>query len=213
MTFKLCDNVIPTYNEICSSQQGQITLTKLVLEEIFYISCNIINVLKNFLKIFESGGSTCIQGRHLAWWNLWRCPFWFYQVQKQRLQRSFPTSNNSGDDWSLLLHSLIVASSCGSSSSESNVPKVKHFSVMTMNLRKSLKPPTNGLYFAMLVLVSTVAEIMVSITVKNPVAKLALCRTRLSTKWKRIVVQVIIATMSGILAVAKILKAVGIINK
>ncbi len=29
-TFKLCDNVIPTYNEILSSQQGRITLTNLV---------------------------------------------------------------------------------------------------------------------------------------------------------------------------------------
>ena len=34
MTVELCDCVIPTYNEIPSSQQGGITLTKLVLDEI-----------------------------------------------------------------------------------------------------------------------------------------------------------------------------------
>ena len=56
MTVELCDRVIPTFNEIPSSQQGGITLTKLVLDEIFFMSCNVINALKNFLKIFESKG-------------------------------------------------------------------------------------------------------------------------------------------------------------
>ena len=50
LTFKLHGCVIPTYNEIPSSQQGGITLTKLVLVEIFFVSCNIINALKNFLN-------------------------------------------------------------------------------------------------------------------------------------------------------------------
>ncbi len=63
MTVKLCDCVIPNDNEICSSHQGGITLTKLVLDEIFFMSCNVIDTLKNFLKIFESKGLTCIQGK------------------------------------------------------------------------------------------------------------------------------------------------------
>ncbi len=51
MMVGLCDHVIPTYNEICFSQQGGITLTKLLLGEIFFTSWNIINALKNFIKI------------------------------------------------------------------------------------------------------------------------------------------------------------------
>ncbi len=67
MTIKLCDSVIPTfYNEITSSQQGGITLTKLVLDEIFFMSCDVINALKNFLKIFESKGLTHIQGKNVS---------------------------------------------------------------------------------------------------------------------------------------------------
>ncbi len=64
MTFELCDCVIPTYNEIPSSQEGRITLTKLVLDEIFFMYCDVINALKNFLKIFESKGLTRIQGEN-----------------------------------------------------------------------------------------------------------------------------------------------------
>ncbi len=60
MTVKLCENVIPIYNEICSSHQGEMTLTKLgemtltklVLDD--NTSCNIINTIKNFLKIFRA---------------------------------------------------------------------------------------------------------------------------------------------------------------
>ncbi len=48
MSVERCDHVIPIYNEICSSQQCGITLTKLV------ISCNVIKALTNFLKIFDS---------------------------------------------------------------------------------------------------------------------------------------------------------------
>ncbi len=68
MTVKLYDHVIPTYNEIPSSpsQQGGITLTTLVLDEIFFISHDVINDLKNFLKIFESIGSTQIQGNNVS---------------------------------------------------------------------------------------------------------------------------------------------------
>ncbi len=66
MTVKLSDCVIPTYNDIPSSQQGRITLTKLVLDEIFFMSRNIINALKNFLKIFESKGLTHIQGKNVS---------------------------------------------------------------------------------------------------------------------------------------------------
>ncbi len=66
MTVKLSDCVIPTYNDIPSSQQGRITLTKLVLDEIFFMSRNIINALKNFLKIFESKGLTQIQGKNVS---------------------------------------------------------------------------------------------------------------------------------------------------
>ncbi len=62
MIVELCDCAIPTNNEILSSQQGGITLTKLVLDKIFFISCNVINALKNFLKIFEIKGLTHIQG-------------------------------------------------------------------------------------------------------------------------------------------------------
>ncbi len=66
MTVELRDCVIPTYNEIPSSQQGGITLTKLVLDEIFFMSCNVINALKNLLKIFESKGLTHIQGKNVS---------------------------------------------------------------------------------------------------------------------------------------------------
>ncbi len=55
-----------TYNEIPSSQQGRITLTKLVLDEIIFMFCNAINTLKNFLKIFEGKGLTCIQGKNVS---------------------------------------------------------------------------------------------------------------------------------------------------
>ncbi len=66
MTVELCDCVVSTYNEICSSQQGGITLTKLVLDENFCMFFNIINTLKNFLKIFESNGLTLIQGKTVS---------------------------------------------------------------------------------------------------------------------------------------------------
>ncbi len=66
MTIKLCDCVIPTNNEISSSQQGGITHTKLVLDEIFFISPNVIDALNNFLKIFESKGLTWIQGKNVS---------------------------------------------------------------------------------------------------------------------------------------------------
>ncbi len=36
MTVKFFYDVIPTYNEICSSQQGGITITKLVQDKIFF---------------------------------------------------------------------------------------------------------------------------------------------------------------------------------
>ncbi len=54
MTFKLCDHVIPIYNKNCSSKLGMITLTKLVLDEIFYMYCNVINELKNYPEIFRA---------------------------------------------------------------------------------------------------------------------------------------------------------------
>ncbi len=66
MTVKLCDCVIPTYNEIPSSQQGWITLNKLVLDEIFFMSYNVINALKNFLNIFERKGLTHIQDKNVS---------------------------------------------------------------------------------------------------------------------------------------------------
>ncbi len=66
MTIELRDCVIPTYNEIPTSQQGRITLTKLVLDEIFFVSHDVINALKNFLKIFESKGFTRIQGKNVS---------------------------------------------------------------------------------------------------------------------------------------------------
>ncbi len=66
MTVELCDCDIPTYNEIFSSQQGGIALTKLVLEKIFFISCNVINALKNFSKIFKSKGLIFIQGKNIS---------------------------------------------------------------------------------------------------------------------------------------------------
>ncbi len=51
MTIELCDGIIHAHNEICSSQKGGITLTKLVQDEIFFMSHDVINTLKNFLKI------------------------------------------------------------------------------------------------------------------------------------------------------------------
>ncbi len=66
MTIKLHDHVIPNYNEIPSSQQGRIIMTKLVVDEIFFLSCHIINALKNFFKIFESKGLTNIQGKNIS---------------------------------------------------------------------------------------------------------------------------------------------------
>ncbi len=65
MTVKLCDPVIPTYTKIHSRQQGGITLTKLVLDEIFFMCLNVINALKNSLKIFERKGLTWIQGKNV----------------------------------------------------------------------------------------------------------------------------------------------------
>ncbi len=52
ISIELFDCVIPTYNEICSSQQGKTILTNLILYEIFFMSCNIMKYLKIFLKIF-----------------------------------------------------------------------------------------------------------------------------------------------------------------
>ncbi len=66
MTVKLHDRVIPTYNEIPSSQQGRITLTRLVLDEMFFISHDVIDAFKNFLKIFESKCLTRIQGKNVS---------------------------------------------------------------------------------------------------------------------------------------------------
>ncbi len=66
MTVKLCDCVISTYSGICCSLQGEITLTKLVLDEIFFMSCIVINALKNFLKIFQSKGVTYIQSKNVS---------------------------------------------------------------------------------------------------------------------------------------------------
>ncbi len=36
------------------------------MDEIFFMSCNVINALKNFLKIFESKGLTQIQGKNVS---------------------------------------------------------------------------------------------------------------------------------------------------
>ncbi len=66
MTVKICDHVIHTYNEISSCQQGRITLTKSVLDEIFFMLHDVINSFKNFLKIFESKGFTWIQGKNVS---------------------------------------------------------------------------------------------------------------------------------------------------
>ncbi len=51
---------------ICSNQQGEITLTKLVLDEIFFTSHKIINALKNFCIIFESKVLNQIQGKIIS---------------------------------------------------------------------------------------------------------------------------------------------------
>ncbi len=64
MTVKLHDCVIPTNNEICSSQQDWITPIKLVLDRLF--TCNVINALKNFLKINESKCLTHNQGKNIS---------------------------------------------------------------------------------------------------------------------------------------------------
>ncbi len=45
LTINLCDCVILTYNNIFSSLQGGITFTSLVLNEIFFMTCNIINAI------------------------------------------------------------------------------------------------------------------------------------------------------------------------
>ncbi len=66
MTVKLCDCVIPIYNEICSNQKGRITLTKLVLDDICFMSHGIINTLKNFFEFLESEVLTHIQGKNVS---------------------------------------------------------------------------------------------------------------------------------------------------
>ncbi len=66
MIVKLCDLVIPIDNEIPSSQQGRITLNKLVLDEIFFMSWNVINTIKNCFKICLSKGLTHIQGNNIS---------------------------------------------------------------------------------------------------------------------------------------------------
>ncbi len=50
--------------KIISCLKDGITLTKLVLDK--NISCCIINVLKNFLKIFENNGLREIQGKNIS---------------------------------------------------------------------------------------------------------------------------------------------------
>ncbi len=61
MTVKLCHCVITPYNDICSSQQGELNLTNLVLDEIFFMFSKVINDLNNFLKTSTSKGLTQIQ--------------------------------------------------------------------------------------------------------------------------------------------------------
>ncbi len=61
-----CDHVIPTYNEIISCQQGGITLTKVVLYKIFFMSHKVVHALKNFFKIFENKSLTQIQGKEIV---------------------------------------------------------------------------------------------------------------------------------------------------
>ncbi len=63
MTVNFHDCIIPTYNENPSSQQGGITLAKIVLDE---MSCDTINAIKSFFKIFESKGLTRIQGKNFS---------------------------------------------------------------------------------------------------------------------------------------------------
>ncbi len=76
MTVKLCDSVLPTYNEICLSQRDGITRTKLVLDEIFFVSCNIINTLKNFLKIFRGRVSPRSNAKMYPWLPSSYMPLW-----------------------------------------------------------------------------------------------------------------------------------------
>ncbi len=66
MTVKLYDDVIPSYNDISSSQQGGVTLTKLVLDEVFFTSWDVINTLKNFLMICESKGLIFVWGKNIS---------------------------------------------------------------------------------------------------------------------------------------------------
>ncbi len=56
MIIEFHDCVIPTYNETCSSQWDGTTIDKLVLDEIFFMFHDVIDTLKNILKIFESQG-------------------------------------------------------------------------------------------------------------------------------------------------------------
>ncbi len=43
-----------------------IPFTKIVLNEIIFMYCDLINTLKNFLKIFECISLTCIQGMSVS---------------------------------------------------------------------------------------------------------------------------------------------------
>ncbi len=65
MTIELCDNNVPIYNNIWSSHHSGIDLTKLVLDEIFFLSWNIINSLKDLFKLVDSQGLACIQGKNI----------------------------------------------------------------------------------------------------------------------------------------------------
>ncbi len=95
-TIKLCNRVSATFNEICSSHKGRITLTKIVLDEIFCV-LQFHQCTQNFCKDFWEQGSdpyprqghvykhqavACHHGYSrwsvcLAWWNLWIYSLWF----------------------------------------------------------------------------------------------------------------------------------------
>ncbi len=70
---------------LVTSQQGRITLTNLVLDDIFLVSFNVINVLKTSLKIFESTGSTCVKGKNIFFITIQLHAAWISQDEVGKL--------------------------------------------------------------------------------------------------------------------------------
>ncbi len=193
-------------NEICSNQQGGIILTKLVLDEIF-LSYDIINTLKNSLKIFESKGLSHIKGENISIITKQLHVTVVCLDELDALPNEtyrdilFDFTKCSNEDFKAVFknvltqeridyfssHSLISTSSYGSASSETTITKLNHILHDANYLYNNFASNNKWVVHQSVSACFNCGGDHGRNDCKNTVTKPALCRSRLSIKRRGIV--------------------------